>query len=183
MPRTAPPGNPRGCPFRSRNPHPPLVSDPCPASIVIHRPAVRFLGLPSPASIGIGPTTITIRPPIFVRIARLPAVAIVADFYPVAIVAELIVEKVHGDAPLRLGFRKADLDSECDREKKKRLLHRDEGLSLTPISSLLRSVVPPFSSFFGNVQIFDKRCRSFTIGAKRSPPRVSLHTGAVFSHD
>ena len=97
MPLAAPPRNPRRAPFGAWDPDPANPIHTGPATIVINRPRVRLVGIPRPTSVRIKPATVVVWPPVSIHIARLPDIAVVTDFAPVAIGFEVVVEKVHRD--------------------------------------------------------------------------------------
>src|SRR5678815_1162639 len=79
------PGYPRGTPLRIRDPDPALSRESDPATVMIGRPPVWLVGVPSPTGIRINPFANGVRAPLRGDIPWLPAVAVVSHFDPVPV--------------------------------------------------------------------------------------------------
>ncbi len=87
------PRHPCWSPFAARHPHPAVVRQVHPATVVIHDPAKGLVRLPHPAQRRPAPTAIQIRAPARCRDRRAPAVAVAAHIEPAAMGRKLIVKE------------------------------------------------------------------------------------------
>lgn len=80
------PGNPGRPPFFARHPHPAVVRDTGPSSIMVGCPSKILIGNPGPAHVGVGPLAVGIRTPVAVANgdAWLPAIAITLHIDPIS---------------------------------------------------------------------------------------------------
>ncbi len=101
--RIVAPGDPAGAPLGAGDPDPADGGDVGPAAIVVDGPAVGFVGVPGPTDVGVEPATVAVGAPAGVDVAGLPAVAVVADFTPVAVGVEIFIEEVERDGAAVLG--------------------------------------------------------------------------------
>ena len=88
------PRYPRRSPVISRHPHPALLGEKNPATIVVNRPAEGLVREPGPALVGIHPATPGVGPPVWIGLQsqRLPDESIIASLKPLSESRELCKE-------------------------------------------------------------------------------------------